>query len=64
MSIHEFRTQLESGNEKNSLLTALYRLSRLGTLRDLVFAATEAGGWVYWTDASAGPAAELSAVSA
>jgi hypothetical protein len=56
MSIQDFRTQLETGKEKNSLILALARLSRLGSLKDLVLAATtESGGWAYWTDVSSDP---------
>ncbi len=51
MSIQDFRTQLETGKEKNSLFVALTRLSRLGSLKDLVVAATADGGWAYWSDA-------------
>ena len=58
MSIQDFRTQLEIGKEKNSLIVALARLSRLGSLKDLVLAATtESGGWAYWSEASLNPTA-------
>jgi hypothetical protein len=55
MSIKDFRTQLEAGKE-DSLFVALARLSRLGTLKDLVLAATTESGWAFWSDASPNPA--------
>ena len=56
MSIQDFRTQLEIGKEKSSLFVALARLSRLGSLKDLLIAAaTDGGGWAYWSDANPNP---------
>jgi hypothetical protein len=56
MSIQDFRTQLETGKEKDSLFVALTRLSRLGSLKDLVLAATTDSGWAFWSDANPAPA--------
>jgi hypothetical protein len=56
MSIQDFRTSLEAGKENSSLFVALTRLSRLGSLKDLIRAAVTdgAGGWAYWTDSNPG----------
>jgi hypothetical protein len=56
MSIQDFRTKLDTGKEKSSLFVALTRLSRLGSLKDLIFAATDGGGWAYWADTDPNPA--------
>jgi hypothetical protein len=56
MSIQDFRALLVTGKEKNSLFVALARLSRFGNLNDIVFAATETGGWAYWSDVNPDPA--------
>ena len=57
MSINDFLANLETAKERSSVFLALGRLRRLGTLKDLVHAATadtpNGNGWISWQDSGA-----------
>jgi hypothetical protein len=64
MSIHDFHSKFVSGGERNTLFSALRRLSAMDSPQGLIALAMASQGWPVWDQAGSPPADALAGAGA